>query len=298
MSDYWSETGKMLGSLIEQPKMDEKLLKRPPPKYIYDIVLNTMKKTNFPKGLLTEEEMEQKYWKADHRHKFDILKKIVDITRIVMNEYFEIKVTDILTGKEPEKTNYFLRMFYKAATNGKDNTPLIKKYLKLLENKKIEEKIKEKTMLICKEDINNINEKTKNDENKIAGDYEIKMDKKHFIQENLINSNNSKNEAQENKINEFSNLTEIKSIKTLKNKNNKTPIAVMFFIPEQNIHFAISCFLSDKFSIIEEKLFDEFHELKSKQIYYLANGKIVDKNATIEQNNIKNSTTILINYFE
>ena len=30
MSDYWSETGKMFGSLIEKPKMTEKLLKKPP----------------------------------------------------------------------------------------------------------------------------------------------------------------------------------------------------------------------------------------------------------------------------
>jgi len=27
MADYWSETGKMFGSLIEKPKMTEKLLK-------------------------------------------------------------------------------------------------------------------------------------------------------------------------------------------------------------------------------------------------------------------------------
>ena len=98
MSDYWSETGKLFGSLIEKPKMTEKLLKKPPPKYIYDIILNTMKKTNFPNGLLTDQEMDHKYFEADPHHKIGILQKVIDITKIVMNENFDIKTTNILKG--------------------------------------------------------------------------------------------------------------------------------------------------------------------------------------------------------
>ena len=139
MSDYWSETGKMFGSLIEKPKMTEKLLKKPPPKYIYDIILNTMKKTGFPKGLFTAEEEDHKYFEADAHHKLDILQKAIDITKIVMNENFEIKCTNILKGEQPDKTNYFLQLFYKAATNGKDNSPLIQKYLEK-KNKKEQKK--------------------------------------------------------------------------------------------------------------------------------------------------------------
>ena len=144
MSDYWSETGKMFGSLIEKPKMTEKLLKKPPPKYIYDIILNTMKKTGFPKGLFTAEEEDHKYFEVDAHHKLDILQKAIDITKIVMNENFEIKCTNILKGEQPDKTNYFLQLFYKAATNGKDNSPLIQKYLEK-KNKK-EQKKEESTM--------------------------------------------------------------------------------------------------------------------------------------------------------
>lgn len=129
MADYWSKTGKLFGGLIEKPKMTDKLLKKPPPKYIYDIILNTMKKTGFPKGLFTPEEEDHKYFEADARHKMDILQKVIDITKIVMNENFDIKCTNILKGEQPDKTNYFLQLFYAAATNGKDNTPLINKYL-------------------------------------------------------------------------------------------------------------------------------------------------------------------------
>ena len=86
MADYWSETGKLFASLIQKPKMTEKLLKKPPPKYIYDIILNTMSKTGFPKGLFTAEEEDHKYFESDAHHKLDILQKAIDITKIVMNE--------------------------------------------------------------------------------------------------------------------------------------------------------------------------------------------------------------------
>jgi len=129
MSDYWSKTGDMFGKLIEKPKMHEKLLKKPPPKYIYDIVMNTMKKTGFPKGLFTDDEMNVKYFESDAKHKVEILQKVIDITKIVTGENFEIKCTDILKGANPEKTNHFLQLFYTAATNGKDNSKFIEKYL-------------------------------------------------------------------------------------------------------------------------------------------------------------------------
>jgi len=210
MADYWSETGKMFGSLIEKPKMTEKLLKKPPPKYIYDIILNTMKKTGFPKGLFTAEEEDHKYFEADAHHKLDILQKAIDITKIVMNENFEIKCTNILKGEQPDKTNYFLQLFYKAATNGKDNSPLIQKYLEK-KNKK-EQKKEEATMpanfgnenkqsnepaikmgkpkgMISEggDDIN-AGESNPTDSIKIGGGIGMKLDKRIFVHEDLTES--------------------------------------------------------------------------------------------------------------
>ena len=211
MSDYWSETGKMFGSLIEKPKMTEKLLKKPPPKYIYDIILNTMKKTNFPKGLLSDQEMDHKYFEADPHHKLAILQKVVDITKIVVNENFEIKCTNILKGEQPDKTNYFLQMFYKAATNGKDNTPLIQKYLENQNKKETSKKPEtempnnfgkevkakaEKPMKIGKPkgmidedggDVDNGDE-NKTGGIKIGGGIGMKMDKRIFVHEDLTES--------------------------------------------------------------------------------------------------------------
>lgn len=145
MSDYWSKTGELFKSLIEKPKMTEKFLKKPPPKYIYDMIMNTMKVTGFPKGLFTEEEMDPKFFESDPRNKIEIFQKVIDITKIVVNENFEIKCTNILKGEEPDKTNYFLQMFHKAATNGKDNSKFIQKYLDHKRKKAEEKKKKEES---------------------------------------------------------------------------------------------------------------------------------------------------------
>ena len=210
MADYWTETGKMFSSLIEKPKMTEKLLKKPPPKYIYDIILNTMKKTNFPKGLLTDQEMDHKYFEADPHHKLAILQKVVDITKIVVNENFEIKCTNILKGEQPDKTNHFLQMFYKAATNGKDNTPLIQKYLEN-QNKKEAKKPEaempnnfgketkpkaekpskaEKPKGMIQENGDDVDNGggIKMDNIKIGGGVGMKMDKRIFVHEDLTES--------------------------------------------------------------------------------------------------------------
>lgn len=73
--------------------------------------------------------MNGKYFDQDPKNKMEILQKVIDITRVVTNEKFEVKTTSILKGEEPAKTNYFLQMFHKAATNGKDNSKFIEKYL-------------------------------------------------------------------------------------------------------------------------------------------------------------------------
>lgn len=45
----------------------------------------------------------------------------------------------------------------------------------------------------------------------------------------------------------------------------------------------------------EEKLFTQFPTLRNKNLYYLANGNIINRNETLENNRIENDTTILIN---
>ena len=83
-----------------------------------------------------------------------------------------------------------------------------------------------------------------------------------------------------------------------KREKKEKIISVMFFIPEQNIHYPMPCNEFDSFSKIENQLFEEFPELKTKNIYYLVSGNTVNETATLKENKIKNGDTILINYID
>lgn len=48
----------MYTKLFSKPPMSEKLLSRPPFKYIFDVVMALMKSTGFPEGLFSEEELD------------------------------------------------------------------------------------------------------------------------------------------------------------------------------------------------------------------------------------------------
>ena len=72
-------------------------------------------------------------------------------------------------------------------------------------------------------------------------------------------------------------------------------IAVIFKSLEYNINYPIACQKTDIFEKIENQLYHVFPELKSKNIYFIANGNAIDKTATFEANRIKTGDTILIN---
>ena len=74
----------------------------------------------------------------------------------------------------------------------------------------------------------------------------------------------------------------------------ETIMAVVFVSLDNNINYPMACRKTDIFKNIEKKLYLEFPILKSKKIYFVANGNIVNSSYTIEQNKIENGNTILI----
>ena len=55
---------------------------------------------------------------------------------------------------------------------------------------------------------------------------------------------------------------------------------------------------SDKFYLVEQKLYEEYSQLRNENIYCIANGELLDKNKTIEENHIKNGDHVVVCYKE
>jgi len=108
--------------------MTEKLLSKPPFRYLHDIFIATIGATGFANGLFTDEEMDSK---ANHEKdaKIQILTKMITLTEMMVGEKIDVKPSKIVAGLEPERTNFFLQQMFRAATSGMDSTPYIRKIM-------------------------------------------------------------------------------------------------------------------------------------------------------------------------
>lgn len=50
MGDFWKPTSDLFSGWIERPKMTEKLLLKPPFKYLFDIIMESIKKSGCGNG--------------------------------------------------------------------------------------------------------------------------------------------------------------------------------------------------------------------------------------------------------
>jgi len=70
-----------------------------------------MEKTGFPKGLYSDDEMRVKYFEESPQNKVEFFQKTIDITKIVLNDKFEIKTTNICINFL--LVIFFIKFFYK-----------------------------------------------------------------------------------------------------------------------------------------------------------------------------------------
>lgn len=54
---YIADTLRILGGVIKKPKLSEKLLAKPPFRFIHDIVTNVILETGYLSGVYTEDEL-------------------------------------------------------------------------------------------------------------------------------------------------------------------------------------------------------------------------------------------------
>lgn len=101
MSDFWKPTAELFTALIEKPKMTEKLLQKPPFKYLFDIIAETTKKTGFANGLYSGQELNAEFH-SDKDKKIVYLQKIIKVVELMSGAAVEAKPQRIVAGLDPE----------------------------------------------------------------------------------------------------------------------------------------------------------------------------------------------------
>ena len=78
--------------------MSEKLLNKPPFRYLHDIYTATLAKTGFGNGLFEGEELNSKSYE-DKDSKLGFLVKVITLTEMVIGEKIDIKPSLVLAGQ-------------------------------------------------------------------------------------------------------------------------------------------------------------------------------------------------------
>jgi TRAF3-interacting protein 1 len=116
--DFVATTMRVIGALIDKPKMVDKLLRKPPFRFIHDIVTAVMAKTTYPEGYFTPDELNSANF-TETNAKLAFLQKLIDLVAATNSvDLSQVNPKKIAAGLEPENTNTLLQQFGYAAASG------------------------------------------------------------------------------------------------------------------------------------------------------------------------------------
>ncbi|XP_019300908.2 TRAF3-interacting protein 1 isoform X4 [Panthera pardus] len=121
-------TQEALGKVIRRPPLTEKLLNKPPFRYLHDIITEVIRVTGFMKGLYTDAEMKSDNVK-DKDAKISFLQKAIDVVVMVSGEPLSAKPVRIVAGHEPERTNELLQRIAKCCLSKLSSDDAVKRVL-------------------------------------------------------------------------------------------------------------------------------------------------------------------------
>jgi len=126
-----TQTQEKLQPLFVKPKLTDKLLAKPPFRFIFDIVFAVFESTGFGQGLFTNEEKDSEMVK-EKEQKMAWLDKLINLIGVFLNSHVAAKSKSIVAGLEPELTNEMLQMLAIAATlpgSGNNSAEAVKRVL-------------------------------------------------------------------------------------------------------------------------------------------------------------------------
>lgn len=101
-------TQETLGKYLKKPALSEKLLKKPPFRFLHDVFHAVIRDTGYLEGLYSVEELNHENI-TDRDGKMKFLQKMIDAIKLITNEPLSVRTSKIVAGHEPEKTNELLQ---------------------------------------------------------------------------------------------------------------------------------------------------------------------------------------------
>ncbi|XP_076750207.1 intraflagellar transport 54 [Xylocopa sonorina] len=122
-------TQDLLGKYFKKPPLTEKLLRKPPFRFLHDIVSAVINNTGFLEGLYTDEELNSENIK-NKEAKLAYLTKLIDVVKLATGISLTVRASKIISGQEPTKTNELLQAIGKALDKKINSTEAIEQYKK------------------------------------------------------------------------------------------------------------------------------------------------------------------------
>ena len=107
--EFWLATYAQMQPLISAPAMTEKLLRRPPFRFLFDIVSSINETYGTFRSLFqTPEELDCNLLDSKEK-KLAYLDKLINYMAIILGRPIDVSSKKVVSGSEPERTNGFIR---------------------------------------------------------------------------------------------------------------------------------------------------------------------------------------------
>ncbi|PBC34445.1 TRAF3-interacting protein [Apis cerana cerana] len=123
------KTQDLLGKYFRKPPLTEKLLRKPPFRFLHDIISAIINETGFLNGLYSEEELNSENIK-NKEAKLAYLTKLIDVVKLITGINLTVRASKIISGQEPTKTNELLQAIGKALDKKISSVEAIEQYKK------------------------------------------------------------------------------------------------------------------------------------------------------------------------
>lgn len=137
-------TQTILGKFVKKPPLTDKLLKKPPFRFLHDIVTGVIRETKFLDGLYTEKEMQSENFTV-REMKVAFLEKLIDCVKLVTEKSVTARPSKIVSGLEATKTNELLQVIGYALNKKLDSSTAVAQILSGSRQDEAKMKTKSKT---------------------------------------------------------------------------------------------------------------------------------------------------------